>query len=250
MKALLSVVLPILSAGCGIGTLSLSREEHARVLESRIHVLATAPRKRICLREHLYRVGSKNLEERHYRYDGLWDPAPELEDLVCQALETRFGLKATSVRRTLDPAGIADPVGSAETAFRDALESGEESRYLHAPPPEALRALGSKQIRYLLEVALTDIVVERWGLDLGLEPPRYQVVVMARLIRVLDGEVVWLQEGRDWVRIPSFDSFIELQKDAFRPLRELFPKGVAALCSPENRFLGEFGSFEEGRSRR
>ena len=238
MKTFLPLILLVMSAvGCAAGPLvRLEEEERTRIAAAPPAVLVTVPLKHVHLSEFIYKVFWNETKVSTYSIDGIWDPAPVLEQTMAESLTARFGMESKSLRAMLGENTAAPLAESRERALKTAAVDGWIHSFPFEPAGKDLRALKSSGVEYLLEIGLLDIVVNRhsWGIL------RFQINVYGRLTRQSDGAVVWFDKGMSSVLIEGMNSFAELEKNDLARMKRHFADAAKALGAPGNPFLEVF----------
>lgn len=232
MTRLGAIFAALACAGCARPWIALPPDEAPKLAADRPRVVVFVPQKRIFLREHLDKFFWTENREYSYCFDGLWDPAPFLEEQVVESLRSRWKLQAVSVRKDLSPeatARLEERTGGA------ALARGPDE-FPKARVADALRELRREGSEYLFEVYLEDLTVFHSG-----SGSRLIATVGARLIRLSDGAVVWFRDGEGRSSLPGLASFSELERDMLFPLKQHYGQAVLDLVSPDASFLGGLG---------
>lgn len=233
-----SLVWLLFSTGCTTFGIRFEKSQWEPLLQSPIGAIVLVPEKRLQLYEDLYRVLWIEKRETSYTFAGIWDPAPALGEQCTRTLQMDFDLRTVPLWREVEPGTYRELVAAAEAALIEEIRRGKAGgdatfslgQYLKAQPSQDLRArfrhLG---VDFLLELYVMGISVRRSFGSSGI----VYVVVYGRLIRLADGEVLWLtrQLGSSGVA-----DIAELARDNLAPLREAYDRAVVELCTVDRIF--------------
>ncbi len=247
-----SLVWLLFATGCfGI---RMEQRDWEPVRQSPVGVIVLVPEKRLEFSELLYRVLWVDYRETYYTFAGIWDPAPALGEPCTRTLQQDFGLRAVPLWSVAAPDTYRELVTTSEaalnadrrparadlsgSAFRNEWRGTPPVRYLKAPPAADLRAaVRPLGVDFLLELAVTGITV---GKNPNWPWNELFVFVFGRLIRLADGEVLWLSRQ---VGSSGALRIAELARGNLAPVREAYDKAVADLCRVE----GIFADFQPNR---
>lgn len=163
----------------------------------------------------------------YYSYEGFWDPAPVLADSFSKSLQENFNLNAVPLYGELEPKKYHQIVKKLEASvpLPDQVQFGYDylvsrgeviDKYMKESLPENIRSL--KQVLnsdFVIEVCVDRISVQKvCGMESALG-----VDIIARLIRLADGEVIWLRTGAGASRLKGIKNFSDLEKNKLELLR-------------------------------
>lgn len=225
------------AGGCARPWVDLAPEEAAKVGADHARLIVVVPERRVHLVEQLYKVLWNEIKENSYSYDGVWDPAPWLEEEIARALKSRWAIDASSLRKEMDPAAHEEFSKGAGKALAEAMSEKRGISYVTSPADETVRALRKEGAEYLFQAYLVRIIVSRPALAGN----RIVVVVAGRIVRLSDGAVVWFREASGSAPVPKIRSFSDLEKDNLSLLKQCFEAAVATLLGPGGDLLKELG---------
>ena len=245
-----SLILAVLSVGCTAFAISMDKSHWRNVVQKPIGVIVLIPEKRLVLSELLFRVVWAERRETYYSFDGIWDPAPILEQNCVATLQRDFNIRTLTLRGAVEPGSYRDLVAVAEAAFnterrqvkapadraalREEFWTKPPMKYLRARPTRDLGKIGERLgVDFILELSLAGISMEPVG-PFGIQGGTLSVFVYGRLIRVADEAVVWLNRAAAGVHEKELT---DLQED-LELLREDFDEAVMRVCEPDGIFRG------------
>ena len=233
---LLSSCAPIV-----VSIVPFNNNETHKIYGSSIGIIVTKPNKKLEFSESLYKVLYYEMAESFYDFEGLWDPSPLLEKHAAQSLMEQFNFKTFLLSHEIESANYHKIVQSCENEFNlkrtrykgtassflsgYALEYRYNNDYLTSPPDESLiQAARKLNLDYIMEIPLTGISMyshtQNWFNN-------FQVYAHARLISVINGNVIWAHKGTCHTKIKNAISPNDLEA-----IKIFYGKAIKGLCTP------------------
>ena len=222
-------VLTIFS-GCGIQLTPVISNKTVSLQElacDPLPIVVLVPDKRIGLYEATLLPTGIIENENYYSYEGFWDPAPVLADSFSKSLQENFNLNAVPLYKELEPKKYHQIVKKLEASvpLPDQFQFGYDyfvsrdkiiDKYMKESLPENIRSL-KKVLNsdFVIEVCIDRILVQK-ACGMG----SLEVDIIARLIRLSDGEVIWLRTGFGESELKGIKNFSDLEKNKLELLRK------------------------------
>lgn len=242
-----ALLLALLFCGCRAAMIPLREVQAKDLSQSSVGVVILMPEKKIGFSEHLYRVITNEMRENYYSFEGIWGPTPIVQRVCIKALEGKFHPKPLPLWAALEPAEYNKLVSASEAAYNSArtrtgpnaidgvpsysveFSKAPPLKYLDAPPVADVLALKRLDIDYVLELSIHAFQYARYG---GYTQP--VVLAYARLIRLSDGLVVWVDKGVGGAKaMRGLESFAELEANNLALIKKHFEETVMSLFGQE-----------------
>lgn len=222
--------------------------ELGRIQNKTVGLLVLSPNTELEVSRSDYKVFFYDMSEAQFSFEGMWDPTIELNKLARTSFGENFNVNVKLLQDVVDAQAFDEIKSLEETVFNvsrvkfgpdsSSFQSSLSNEFGRARTTYASTYLSKKVEKVLLDKAKEnnlDYILEIPFLGVSVYTHAFmftnlRVFSFARLIRVSDGEVIWADQGKGYVKMKEkMDDPSILFKNDFKLLEGYFNEAIKGL---------------------